>query len=145
VVVAPKAPREVKGGYAFVVRTKVAVLVIAFVALTASAAMAAGSFDKASVAANSDADVTLNVPIDKVPGSNERVVLDVPSAFRVLACPNSDAFNCAQSTADKPTRTVLTWRRTTPGAPVPLDADHFPFRVHTGDKAGSYVFAAHQT
>lgn len=144
-VVAAEAPHEVKHGYAFAVRTKVAVLAIAFVALTASAAMAAGSLDKSSVAANTDVDVTLNVPIDKVPAYNERVVLEIPGGFRVLGCPNSDTFNCTQSTADKPSRTTLTWRRTTPGAPVPLDADHFPFRLHTIDKPGSYAFAVHQT
>jgi hypothetical protein len=132
-------------GKPFVVRTKVIVLALAFVALTASAATAGGSLDKSSVAANADVAVTLNVAVDKLPASNERVLLEVPGGFRVLACPNSDTFNCTQSTADKPPRTVLTWRRTTPGAPVPLDADHFPFRLHTIDKPGSYVFAAHQT
>lgn len=123
---------------------KVAILAAGFFVLTVPAAMAAGTFDKPSVAANSDADLTLNVSVDAVAAYDERVVLEVPAGFRVLACQKTDGFSCTQSTAQRPSRTVLTWQRSAPTAPVPLATDHFPFRVHTIDRGGTYVFAVHQ-
>src|SRR5690349_12207654 len=90
-------------GTPFGIRAKVAVLAIAVLALTASAAMAAGTFDKSSVAANSDVAVTLKVSVEQLGAYDDHVVLEIPNGFRVLACPKTNDFNCTPSTAEKPT------------------------------------------
>jgi hypothetical protein len=123
---------------------KIAVLAFALLVLAVPAAIAAGTLDKSTVVASTDVAVTLKVSVEQLGAYDDHVVLEVPNGFRVLACAKTTDFACTQSTADKPSRTLLTWKRTTPGAPVPLAEDQFPFRMHTIDKAGSYVFAVHQ-
>jgi hypothetical protein len=125
------------------VRTPV-IVATAILVLSVPAAQAAGTLDKSTVAANTDTDLTLDVSVDQLGAYDDRVVLEVPTGFRVLACSKAAEFTCAQSSAGQPSRTVLTWKRTTPGTPVPLAVDHFAFRVRTIDRAGAYVFAVHQ-
>ena len=126
------------------VGTKVAVLAAALLALTAPAALAAGAFDKNSVPANADVDVVLSASVENLGIYDDSVVLDVPGGFRIVACHDTPDFHCAQSAAGRPSHPVLTWTRLTPGAPVPLAADQLPFRMHTTDRAGQYVFSVHQ-
>jgi uncharacterized protein YcnI len=120
------------------VRKHVAVLAAAFLALTAPRAMATGTLDKNTATANSDVALTLNVSVDDLGAYDERVVLQVPSGFRVLACSPSGDFSCTKSA------TAVTWKRTAPGTPVALASDQFSFRLHTIDRAGTYAFAVHQ-
>ncbi|MEY2418171.1 MAG: hypothetical protein QOG90_851 [Actinomycetota bacterium] len=115
-----------------------AVLVTALFLLGAPRALAAGTFDKNTVAANTDVNVTLHASVDQLGAYDDRVVLDIPAGFRVLTCPSSDDFSCTKST------TTLTWKRTTQGAPVPLAVDDFAFRLHTIDRPGQYAFVVHQ-
>jgi hypothetical protein len=124
------------------VRKLVGIIAAAFCLLT-PAALAAGTFEKSNAPANADVDVALNASVENLGIYNARVVLDVPSGFRVLACPETTDFRCTQSVAGRPSHPVLTWTRTTPGAPVPV-ADRLPFRMHTVDRAGQYVFSVHQ-
>jgi hypothetical protein len=107
-------------------------------------ASAYSTLDTKSVTANTDVTVTIEAPVEALRADNEKLIVEVPDGFHVLRCGGVDDFSCTQSTVEGPHRTWLTWQRTTRGKAPSVRADHFPFRMHTIEQPGKYVFVLHQ-
>lgn len=122
---------------------KIASAALVFVNLAPSA-LAHSSLDKKSAPADTDVALVVSAPVEEVNAYNEKVILEVPAGFRVLACDSPNGFRCATTTANDPPRTLITWERTEPGQRIPLTSDRLPFEVHTIDKPGKYPFEVNQ-
>lgn len=111
------------------------------VAAVPATAWAHAEFESNSpVAANSDQQLTLNVPEEKGPSvHNTKVVVVVPSGFTVSGCEKS-GWKCEVAPASGG-RTSVTYTRTRQSG----DSDtRFGFGVHTPGP-GDYPFATNQT
>lgn len=95
----------------------------------------------ASVPANSDQKLTINVPEEKGANvHNAKVVFVVPAGFSVSGCDPKPEWACAVSPASNG-RTLVTYTRSSGS-----DADgRFSFGVHTPGKAGDYPFQTNQS
>jgi len=95
----------------------------------------------ASVPANSDQKLTINVPEEKGPNvHNTKVVFVVPGGFSVSGCDQKREWSCAVSGASNG-RTLVTYTRSSG-----TDADgRFTFGVHTPGQGGDYPFQTNQS
>lgn len=119
-------------------------VVLLVAALGAGVAGAAGTLNKSSVPADTDVDFILNAPVEILVGYNEKVVLTVPDGFRVLSCGAINDYTCAQTAAANPSRTLVTWQKTSPGQEFVVPTQEFPFRMRTIGVAGKYKFEVEQ-
>jgi LPXTG-motif cell wall-anchored protein len=121
-----------------------ALALLALLVIAAPPALADATLDKNSVVANTEVDVTVSATVEELNTYTDKLTVEVPDGFRVLSCQPVEEFVCSQASLDKPRRTVLTWKRTSPGRPVALRADEFPFRIRASEKPGQYRFAVTQ-
>lgn len=115
-------------------------------ALGTGVAGATAKLDKASVPANTDQDLVLEMSVEELVGYNQKIILTVPAGFTALSCTQPTGFKCSKSTASNPTRALITWENTNP-APVEFGLTptvRFPFRIHTITATGDYPFPVDQ-
>lgn len=114
----------------------------AVVALAPSAAWAHAEFtSNASVPANSDQRLTLNVPEEKGASiHNTKVTFVVAAGFKAGGCDPKPQWSCAVAGASNG-RSTVTYTRS-----AGTDADaRFSFGVHTPPKPGDYAFETIQS
>jgi uncharacterized protein YcnI len=93
------------------------------------------------VPANSDQKLQMNVPEEKGPDvHNTKIVVVVPSGFRVSGCDQRPDFSCSVSPASQG-RTLVTFTRTSGSDPD----GRFSYAVHTPGQSGGYPFNTNQT
>ena len=91
--------------------------------------------------ANSDQNLTLNVPEEKGPDVHStKVVFVVPAEFKVSGCDEKREWTCAVS-AGSNGRTIVTFTRSSGADPD----GKFSFGVHTPGKGGDYPFPPTQS
>ncbi len=110
------------------------------VALGAGVAEAHSTLDKTSVPGGADVDMALTAQVEVLIGYNEQIVLTVPDGFRVLFCGGVAGFNCTQTTAANPARTIVTWQAITPNQELVAPTERFAFRMRSTAVAGKYKF-----
>ncbi len=95
----------------------------------------------ASVPANSDQKLALDVPEEKGPDvHNTKVVFVVPQGFSVAGCDGKPQWECTVSAASGG-RTLVTFTRSAGHDPD----GRFSFGVRTPGRAGEYPFPTNQT
>jgi uncharacterized protein YcnI len=114
---------------------------VVIAAVPSSAWAHAVFLSSASVPANSDQKLTLNVPEEKGPSvHNRKVVFVVPSGFSVKGCDPKPQWKCDVSGASEG-RTLVTFNRESGDDPD----GRFSFGVHTPGQPGDYPFQTNQS